>query len=49
MSMSDTVLHDDPKDIAAHGFKAPYRTMEFDFLLKTHAGPDSIASEERTG
>jgi hypothetical protein len=26
-----------------------WSTMEFDFLLKTHAGPDSIASEERTG
>ncbi|MEU6511125.1 hypothetical protein [Streptomyces sp. NPDC046942] len=32
---ADTVLHEDPQDIADAGFQGPYRTMEFDFILKT--------------
>ncbi|MFD7282845.1 hypothetical protein ACFV80_39045 [Streptomyces sp. NPDC059862] len=39
---ADTVLHEDPEDIAQHGFQSPYRTMEFDFILKTRTSPDTI-------
>ncbi|MEV4364894.1 hypothetical protein [Nonomuraea sp. NPDC049625] len=39
---ADTVLHEDPEDIAEHGFQGPYRTMAFDFLLKTGTSPDTI-------
>ncbi|MFE3032975.1 hypothetical protein ACFXKY_15190 [Streptomyces canus] len=40
---ADTVLHEDPQDIAEAGFQGPYRTSEFDFVLKTHTSPDTIA------
>ncbi|MFF9041785.1 hypothetical protein ACF090_40680 [Streptomyces sp. NPDC014892] len=43
----DTVLHEDPKDIAEAGFEVPYRSMEFDFVLKTRTSPATIAREER--
>ncbi|MFB7755693.1 hypothetical protein ACFC18_39775 [Streptomyces sp. NPDC056121] len=36
---ADSVLHDDPAAIAAHGFNGPYRTTKFDFILKTYASP----------
>lgn len=39
---ADTALHENPEDIAAHGFQGPYRTMEFDFVLKTRTSPDTI-------
>ncbi|MGY0065054.1 dioxygenase family protein [Streptomyces sp. LZ34] len=39
---ADTILREDPEDIAEHGFKGPYRTMGFDFILKTRTGPDTI-------
>ncbi|MGW6498596.1 dioxygenase family protein [Nonomuraea angiospora] len=40
---ADTVLHEDPHDIAEHGFHGPYRTAEFDFILKTRTSPDTAA------
>lgn len=39
---ADTVLHEDPEDMADAGFPGPYRTMEFDFLLKTRTSPDTL-------
>ncbi|MBD9727335.1 hypothetical protein [Streptomyces caniscabiei] len=41
----DTVLHEDPEDIAEAGFEVPYQTMEFDFVLKTRTSPDTIARQ----
>lgn len=38
---ADTVLHENPEDIAAHDFQGPYRTAEFDFILKTHTSPET--------
>jgi len=40
---ADTLLHEDPEDIAGQGFQGPYRTMRFDFILKTRTSPDTIA------
>ncbi|MEW1648548.1 hypothetical protein [Streptomyces sp. NPDC091219] len=40
---ADTTLHEDPKRIAEAGFEGPYRSMEFDFPLKTRTSPDSPA------
>ena len=37
---AETVLHDEPEDIAAHGFDGPFNTAVFDFVLKTHASPE---------
>ena len=37
---ADTVLHDDPDDIAAHGFTKPFNTATFDFIVKTRTSPD---------
>jgi catechol 1,2-dioxygenase len=34
---ADTVLHDDPKETAEHGFDRPFNTAVFDFVLKTKA------------
>ncbi|MDX2548649.1 hypothetical protein ACOT81_44715 [Streptomyces sp. WI04-05B] len=45
---ADTVLHEDPKDTAAAGFQGPYRSMEFDFVLKTRTSPDSITPNGTT-
>lgn len=36
---ADTVRHDDPEDIAAHGFDGPFNTAVFDFVLKTRTSP----------
>ncbi|KOU66885.1 hypothetical protein ADK57_18185 [Streptomyces sp. MMG1533] len=45
---ADTVLHEDPEDIAAAGFQGPYRTMEFDFVLKTRTSrPTLIRNHNR--
>ncbi|MEU6379350.1 hypothetical protein [Streptomyces sp. NPDC046909] len=43
-----TVLHEDPQDIAAHGFPSPYRTMEFDFTLKTRISPGTVDPKRAT-
>lgn len=40
---ADTVLHDDPDDIAAHGFTQPFNTAVFDFVLKTRTSPGTAA------
>ncbi len=44
---ADSVLHDDPADIAAHGFDGPYRTAEFDFVLKTRTSPETATVKQR--
>lgn len=44
---ADTLLHEDPEDIAGHGFQSPYRTMRFDFVLKTRTSPDTVVPEAR--
>jgi hypothetical protein len=44
---ADTSLHEDPEDIAGHGFRGPYRTMDFDFLLKTRTSPDTSTRRRR--
>jgi catechol 1,2-dioxygenase len=36
---AQTVLHEDPDDLAAHGFERPFNTAEFDFVLKTRDSP----------
>ncbi|MFC8140873.1 hypothetical protein ACFUKV_03735 [Streptomyces paradoxus] len=41
-----TVLHNDPQDIAANGFAGPYKTAEFDFILKTRTSPDTATPKE---
>ncbi|MGW4939789.1 dioxygenase family protein [Streptomyces sp. NPDC004166] len=43
---ADTVLHEDPQDIAEHGFQSPYRTAEFDFILKTRTSPDTVGAKQ---
>ncbi|HLU54796.1 MAG TPA: hypothetical protein VKZ81_04990 [Pseudonocardia sp.] len=40
-AQADLVLHDDPEDIAAHGFDRPFHTAVFDFVLKTRTSPDT--------
>ncbi|MEH0525619.1 dioxygenase family protein [Streptomyces stelliscabiei] len=45
---ADTVLHEDPKDMATAGFQGPYRSMEFDFVLKTRTSPDTITPSGTT-
>lgn len=45
---ADTVLHEDPKDMATSGFQGPYRSMEFDFVLKTRTSPDTITPNGTT-
>ena len=40
---ADTVLHEDPETIAAHGFEGPFNTAVFDFVLKTRTSPDTAA------
>ncbi|MEU6353587.1 hypothetical protein ABZ896_30395 [Streptomyces sp. NPDC047072] len=42
---ADTTLHEDPKDIAEAGFEVPYRTMEFDFVLKSRTSPDTAPAK----
>jgi len=42
---ADTVRHEDPEDIAAHGFRGPFNTAVYDFILKTHTSPE-VAREE---
>ncbi|MGX1675580.1 dioxygenase family protein [Streptomyces sp. NPDC055400] len=42
---ADSVLNDDPKDIAEQGFQGPYNTAEFDFILKTHSSPDTAVAK----
>lgn len=37
---AELVRHDDPADIAAHGFEGPYYTAVFDFILKTRISPE---------
>jgi catechol 1,2-dioxygenase len=44
---ADTVLHDDPGEIAAHGFDGPYNTAVFDFVLKTRTSPDTATGPQR--
>ncbi|MGY4907816.1 dioxygenase family protein [Streptomyces sp. 900116325] len=43
---ADSVLHDDPADIAAQGFDGPYRTAEFDFVIKTRTSPETATVKE---
>jgi catechol 1,2-dioxygenase len=43
---ADTVRHNDPDDIAAHGFSRPFNTAAFDFILKTRTSPDKAARPE---
>jgi catechol 1,2-dioxygenase len=43
---ADTVLHEDPADIAEHGFQQPYRSAEFDFILKTRTSPDTATPKD---
>lgn len=45
---ADTVLHKDPAGIAAAGLQGPYRTAEFDFVLKTRTSPDTVAPKKTT-
>ncbi|MCZ0999513.1 hypothetical protein O1M63_17645 [Streptomyces mirabilis] len=45
---ADTVLHEDPEQISEAGFQSPYRTMEFDFVLKTRTSPDTITPKGPT-
>ncbi|WP_060887920.1 hypothetical protein [Streptomyces caniscabiei] len=45
---ADTELHEDARDIAAAGFEVPYRTMEFDFHLKTRTSPATLPSQTVT-
>ncbi|MFF7446046.1 MULTISPECIES: hypothetical protein [unclassified Streptomyces] len=33
---ADSVLHENPQDVAGAGFQNPYRTLEFDSVLKAH-------------
>ncbi|MGW5064404.1 dioxygenase family protein [Streptomyces sp. NPDC004096] len=42
---ADTIVHEDAEGIAEHGFEGPYRTMEFDFILKTRTSPDTITPQ----
>jgi catechol 1,2-dioxygenase len=43
---ADTVRHDDPQDIAAHGFDGPFHTAVFDFVVKTRTSPDTAVRPE---
>jgi catechol 1,2-dioxygenase len=40
---ADTVRHDEPAEIAAHGFTGPFNTAVFDFVLKTRTSPETAA------
>ncbi|WP_052744451.1 dioxygenase family protein [Streptomyces odonnellii] len=44
--LANTVLHGEPEDIAAHGFTGPYRTAQFDFVLKTRTSPETATVKE---
>ncbi|MPY48830.1 dioxygenase family protein [Streptomyces acidicola] len=44
---ADTVLHEDTDAVTPHGLQVPFRTMEFDFLLKTRTSPDTITPKAR--
>jgi catechol 1,2-dioxygenase len=43
-----TARHEDPQDIAAHGFDGPFNTAIFDFVLKTRTSPDTAVRHEET-
>ena len=38
---AEVVRHEDPEDIAAHGFEVPFTTVAFDFVLKTRTSPET--------
>jgi catechol 1,2-dioxygenase len=40
--------HEDPRDIAAHGFDGPFNTAVFDFVLKTRTSPDTAIRPQGT-
>jgi catechol 1,2-dioxygenase len=43
-----TARHEDPQDIAAHGFDGPFNTAVFDFVLKTSTSPDTTIRPQGT-
>jgi catechol 1,2-dioxygenase len=43
-----TIRHDDPQDIAAHGFNGPFNTAVFDFVLKTRTSPATAVRPQKT-
>jgi catechol 1,2-dioxygenase len=43
-----TARHEDPRDIAAHGFDGPFNTAVFDFVLKTRTSPDTAIRPQGT-
>lgn len=45
---ADTVLHEDPEEIAANGFGGPFNTAIFDFVLKTRTSPDTAVRPQGT-
>jgi catechol 1,2-dioxygenase len=42
------VLHEDPEDIAAHGFDSAFNTAVFDFVLRTRTSPDTAVHPQGT-